>query len=414
MATTKIKCPVEGIIDLDRLPGVSPQEVRALIDAPEVQRLRRIKQLGFTELVYPSATHTRFAHSLGAFQGAQRTLTQLRTRGVEIPDEWYVATALACLLHDVGHGPFSHTFERITGEGHELRTQQILFERPRVPELLEQIGPGMGARVLQLIAGRIEPESLSFLADLVSSSLDCDRMDYLRRDALCTGASYGSFDRDWLIREMVPTRDGLAIAVIEKGRSAVEQYLIGRYHMFQNVYLHKTSRGFEGAFRALCRRVRALGPGALPEGTRALRLLHEPTLSLASFLELSDSSFLYEVEQLVEHEDRTLRDLARALHERQPLRQHTFLDEPEGLDELLMTRQEKAARAGLDPDTAVWTDAAQDVPYRPYAPESGRKGLRLLRRDGSIVDVTVLSPTIRALSQRMVVHRVYWLETESR
>jgi HD superfamily phosphohydrolase len=114
LATTKIKCPVEGIVDLDRLPGVPAAKVRRLIDSPELQRLRKIKQLGFTERVYPGATHTRFAHSLGAFQGAQRTLFQLRRGGCDIPDDWLTATAFACLLHDLGHGPFSHTFESIS------------------------------------------------------------------------------------------------------------------------------------------------------------------------------------------------------------------------------------------------------------------------------------------------------------
>ena len=148
MATTKIKCPVEGIIDLDRLPGVDTQKVVALIDAPEVQRLRRVRQLGFTEHVYPGATHTRFAESLGACQGAQRTLTRRRDLSDRIDDEWFVATALACRRHDVGHGPFSHTFESITKQPHEERTLELVRSGPRVPEILERIGPG---QVLSLI-----------------------------------------------------------------------------------------------------------------------------------------------------------------------------------------------------------------------------------------------------------------------
>ena len=153
MATTKIKCPVEGIIDLDRLPGVPPSRIEALIDAPEVQRLRRVRQLGFTEYVYPGATHSRFAHSLGAFQGAQRTLNRLQAASDRIDDDWFVATALACLLHDVGHGPFSHTFESITGQPHEERTLELVQKGPRVPELLEDIGAGQVDRVSQLLTG---------------------------------------------------------------------------------------------------------------------------------------------------------------------------------------------------------------------------------------------------------------------
>lgn len=421
MATTKIKCPVEGIIDLDRLPGVPPERVEALIDAPELQRLRRIKQLGFSELVYPGATHSRYAHSLGAYQGAQRTLTQLRLRGVDLPDEWYVATALACLLHDLGHGPFSHTFEAVTGQKHELRTQRLVQAGPRVPQLLEEIGPGTTERVLALLRAEIGEAQLRFLADLVSSALDCDRMDYLRRDALYTGAQYGTFDRDWLIREITPTDDGAAIVVIEKGRTAVEQYLIGRYHMFRNVYLHKTSRGFEGAFRMLCQRLKKLGPTALPAASRAFGALQGGSaLSDDHFLALSDTSFQAEIDLLVQHDDLTVRRLARALHDRIPLRQRTSRTDDDAtgtsavgdLDALREKRQEQAAEAGLDPDCAVWKDTAQDVPYRPYAPEEGRKGLRILRRDGALVDITEVSPSIRALSQKMVLRRVYWIGTD--
>jgi HD superfamily phosphohydrolase len=410
MATTKIKCPVEGIIDLDRLPGVPASRVESLIDAPEVQRLRRVRQLGFTEYVYPGATHTRFAHSLGAFQGAQRTLSRLRVVTDLIDDDWHVATSLACLLHDLGHGPFSHTFESITGQPHEERTLELVREGPRVPDLLEQIGCGQVDRVSQLLKGRMEDPRLGFLADLVSSALDCDRMDYLRRDALHTGASYGSFDRDWLIREMEPTSDGAAIVVIEKGRTAVEQYLIGRYHMFQNVYLHKTSRGFEGAFRMLCQRLVALGVDELPTASRAFRMLFEDVIGPADFLSLTDQSFLVELEWLLDHRDPTVRGLAQALHHRRPLRLQPLSASDEETARTQAERQESARKQGLDIETAVWIDTAADVPYRPYAPDLARKGLRIRRRDGSLVDVTELSPTLAALSERVAVQRLYWLD----
>ena len=415
MATTKIKCPVEGIIDLDRLPGVPAERVVALVDAPELQRLRRIRQLGFTEFVYPGATHTRFAHSLGAFQGAQRILTQLRAQKVDIPDEWFAATAIACLLHDLGHGPFSHTFERVVDQHHESRTEEIVRAGQCVPHELEAIASGMVDKVTQLLRHRVAEPSLRFLADLVSSALDCDRMDYLRRDALHTGAHYGAFDRDWLIREMMPTTDGDAMIVIEKGRTAVEQYLIGRYHMFQNVYLHKTSRGFEGAFRALCFRLRALGVEALPPHARGFAALFESPLSLDSFLGISDADFQVEIELLVEHEDKSVRGLARSLVLRRPLQQRNLsVDQLDGAaaEAWLAHQREGAQRAGLDPSTAVWEDAAEDVPYRPYSPTKGRPGLRVLRRDGALVDVTELSPSLAALAQKIVVRRAYWLDPQ--
>jgi HD superfamily phosphohydrolase len=188
----------------------------------------------------------------------------------------------------------------------------------------------------------------------------------------------------------------------------VEQYLIGRYHMFQNVYLHKTSRGFEGAFRQLCARLLVLGDESLPEPSRAFRMLFQDQIGVEDFLSLTDQSFLVELEWLLGHADPTTRGLAEALHHRRPLRRINVT----GSDAAPV--QEERARiaieSGLDPGTAVWLDTAADVPYRPYAPDLARKGLRIRRSDGSLVDVTELSPTIAALSKRVAVERVYWLD----
>ncbi len=414
MATTKIKDPVEGIIDLDRLPGVPAARVREVIDSMEMQRLRGIRQLGFSEWIYPGATHTRFAHSLGTFQGAQRTMRQLRAAGADIPDEWFVATALACLVHDLGHGPFSHTFEALAGRPHEEWTRRMIEEGPEIGERLEAVHPGTRGRVLQLLRNEVAEEGLAWLADLVSSSLDCDRMDYLRRDALYTGTHYGSFDRDWLIRAVLPSRDGRAILIDPKGTSAVEQYLIGRYHMFQNVYLHKTSRALETAFARLGERLRALGPGATPKSCPAFAVLHEDEITLSRYLALRDAHFLVELDRLAEHEDATVRALTRALRERRPPRAMTvYGEDPTALDEEMQRRREDARREGLDPPTAVWLDRAADVPYRPYAPQQGRKGLRVQDPGGGEPeDITHRSPTLRALARPVVVHRLYWITTE--
>jgi HD superfamily phosphohydrolase len=389
---------------------VSAESVRRVIDTPELQRLRQVKQLGFTELVYPGATHTRFAHSLGAFQGAQHSMRQLRVGGSEIPDEWFNATAFACLLHDLGHGPFSHTFESVAGRSHEAWTLDMIQSGPAIPKRLEEIQGGTGARVRQLLRGEVEVPELAWLADLVSSALDCDRMDYLRRDSLHTGTQYGSFDRDWLLRAMSPSRDGSAIVVLERGRSAVEQYLIGRYHMFQNVYLHKTSRGFETAFQGLCRRLQRLGPAALPRECRAMPVLYDQSLSLERYLTLTDAPFLVDFDALVQHEDATVRALVRALRHRIPLRANSSSEGAEALQDELDTRREQAAAQGLDPECAVWLDRAADVPYHPYSPQEGKKGLRVRRENGELVDITELSPTIAALARPVVTHRLYWID----
>jgi HD superfamily phosphohydrolase len=285
----------------------------------------------------------------------------------------------------------------------------LIAEGPAVPAALDDIHPRLGERVLQLLHGEVSEPRLRYLADLVSSSLDCDRMDYLRRDALYTGTQYGVFDRDWLIREMIPTADGEAIVVVEKGRTAVEQYLIGRYHMFQNVYLHKTSRGFETAFRGLCTRLQKLGVDALPSQSRAFRALLAPQMSLETFLQLNDLGFEAEFSLLLDAADPTVRAFARALDGRHPLRQRTSLTGPAELQNERTLRMEDARRRGLDPECAVWQDTAKDVPYHPYDPSGARRGLRVQRREGDLVDITDVSPTIRALAGPVEVHRLYWI-----
>ena len=139
-------------------------------------------------------------------------------------------------------------------------------------------------------------------------------------------------------------------------------------------------------------------------------MLFSDTIGIADFLSLTDQSFLVEMEWLLDHRDGTVRGLAGALHHRRPLRQQNLQGSAEQIARIHAERRELAQEQGLDVDTAVWIDTAADVPYRPYAPDLARKGLRIRRKDGSLVDVTELSPTLAALSERVAVQRLYWLE----
>ena len=205
-----------------------------LVEHPFFQRLRRIKQTGLTHYVYPGALHTRFAHALGAMHLMQKAIRVLRSKNVEITDDEAEAVCIAILLHDIGHGPFSHALEhKLVNVHHE--DLSILF----MEELNEQFD-GRLTLALQIFQNQ-HPKH--FLYQLVSGQLDMDRMDYLNRDSYFTGVSEGIIGYDRIIK-MLDVRDG-KLLVEEKGKYSIEKFLVSRRLMYWQVYLHKTSLAAE-------------------------------------------------------------------------------------------------------------------------------------------------------------------------
>ncbi|HYH83378.1 MAG TPA: HD domain-containing protein, partial [Longimicrobium sp.] len=219
----------------------------ALIDTPEFQRLRNIRQLGLAYLVYPGATHTRFDHALGVYHLARWAMGLLGERGelAGVDPHDCALVPYAALLHDVGHYPFSHALEELGGEwvpgNHEALTGRFL-SAPRIEQVLEGVAPGGRARVEALIRARSD----SPLQGLVSGSLDLDKIEYLNRDALFCGVPYGAVDVDRLLHALTLVRDPesgrLEIGIHEKGLSALESLLFAKYQMFRNVYWHHAVR----------------------------------------------------------------------------------------------------------------------------------------------------------------------------
>ena len=194
-----------------------------LIDAPEFQRLRRIRQLGLAYFAYQSAEHSRFTHSLGSFHLADRMIAKLRL-GYDIPAEAQTAVRVAALLHDIGHGPFSHVIESILGFHHEQFTiEAVLSSQTTVGRLLQEYSPQLVTDVAAMIRGDYRTLAL---AQLVSSQLDVDRMDYLLRDSLMTGAKYGIYDLEWIIKSIEIDEANDRLYVSAPGIYAVEDYLV--------------------------------------------------------------------------------------------------------------------------------------------------------------------------------------------
>jgi len=232
-----------------------------LVDTPVFQRLRYVRQLGLAYLVYPGATHTRFEHALGAYHLARLTISLLDERGEldGVPLEERAITQAAALLHDVGHYPFSHALEEIGALHHEEVATPLVL-RGQVAEMLTaMLGAGAPERVLALIRGTSD----SPLQGLISGSLDLDKIEYLKRDALMCGVPYGEIDVDRLLNSLVlvdePATSRRVIGVLEKGLSALESLLFAKYQMYRNVYWHHAVRSATAMYKRLVDEALAAG-----------------------------------------------------------------------------------------------------------------------------------------------------------
>ena len=266
-----------------------------LVDTRAFQRLRYVRQLGLAYLVYPGATHTRFEHALGAWHLAGRTIELLQARGdLKRQHEGEArVVATAALLHDIGHYPFSHALEEIGAPHHEDVAGALLTRGEIADVLRETIGKDAPERVVELIRGK----STNALQGLISGSLDLDKIEYLKRDALMCGVPYGEIDVDRLIHSLTlvtdPANGRTVIGVSEKGLAALESLLFAKYQMYRNVYWHHAVRSATAMYKRLV--ADAIESGALRVG------------ELASF---SDESLLHQLEE------RAPSPLLRGLRER--------------------------------------------------------------------------------------------------
>src|SRR2546421_12435993 len=284
--------PVHNIIRLRTDTDEGELMVR-LIDTAEFQRLRRIKQLGLGLYTYQGAEHSRFTHSLGAMHLMTRILKQLEDRH-SIGEEERATVRAAALLHDVGHGPFSHAMEKVLGVHHEQMTMAaVTSDETNLNAVLRSFSSDLPQRVASVIDGKFKPAAL---AQLVSSQLDVDRMDYLLRDSLMTGAKYGMYDLEWIINALAIDEEGDRIYVAARGLYAVEEYLQARYYMFRQVYFHRTLRSAEAVLRSILRRaLQLLEAGEevwYAPGTAFEKALRRESLSVAEHLEMDDSDVI--------------------------------------------------------------------------------------------------------------------------
>lgn len=399
--------PVHNLIGFDKERDALVLE---LIDTPQFQRLRNIRQLGVTSLVYPGATHTRFSHALGTAFLMKRVLEHFNELNPppalqRLLDEHRELLLAAALLHDLGHLPFSHLLEEFTRISHESWTVRIVSD-PHSPvhAVLAKANPNYPDHIVRLFNRTFQP---AFAVKLLSSQLDVDRMEYLLRDSLCTGVTYGYFDVNWLIHSLrlVEQRDDWELAIdLRKGLHAAEGYVLARYYMYQQVYHHKTARAADVMVRKTLQRAsELLRTGRDLATTPALqRLLTDPAaLTRDDHLRLDDTVIMTALQHWRESDDPILSDLARRFWERRLFKTLAMpLEEFTAWEGQL---RELATKTGFDPEYYLVLDRASDDPYTDRYFWSSREvgeNIFLVNDANELIELSQASDVIGALRNK--------------
>lgn len=379
-----------------------------VIQHPFFQRLRRIKQLGLTDFVYPGALHTRFHHAIGAMHLMTITLENLRSKGHHISDEEFEAAQLAILLHDIGHGPFSHTLEFSLLQG--IRHEEI--SRMIISRLNEELG-GKLTLAQKIFDGGYERQ---FFHELVASQLDIDRLDYLMRDSFFTGVSEGTIGADRIIKMLDVVDD--QIVVEEKGIYSIENFLSARRLMYWQVYLHKTSVGAEKMLIELIRRARKLTQqGANVQATPQFSFFLEQDISHKDFIEdpniidvfsiLDDTDIWASLKYWLNHEDPILQLLSSMLLQRR-LFKIRLSNEKILKSEVVGLREKVSEAFGISQSESKYFVGQGDVSNSAYIAEG--KTIKVLTKKGELIDVAQATdlPNIKAMSKIVKKHYLCW------
>ncbi|WP_019640039.1 HD domain-containing protein [Paenibacillus fonticola] len=374
---------------------VQDQLIWLLINTKEFQRLRRIRQLGTSYLTFHGAEHSRFSHSLGVYEITRRIISQFeRNAYPDWPREERLVALCAALLHDLGHGPFSHSIEQAFQMNHEDWTCRILLGDTEVGRVLKQMDEDFPAKVASVIRKDYENE---IVVNLVTSPLDADRMDYLLRDAYFTGVNYGTIDMDRILRMLRPYQG--RIVVKETGMHAVEDYLMSRYQMYWQVYFHPVTRSSEIILRQIFRRAKELYtsgysfaflPNPLPG-------LFNSDLTVQEYLLLDEALIQTSFMQWENEKDPVIRDLCTRFMDR---KLYKYVE----LESLDLGKIEEIREIfkdlGLHPEYDLEIDFPTDLPYDVSRPDEELRGkqILLLDKQDRLLEISEVSEIVRSIS----------------
>lgn len=385
---------------------VDNQIIMDLINTPEFQRLRRIKQLGTSSFTFHGAEHSRFGHCLGVYEITrqmcnyfQRNYPSQQPGDVLWDDHERPAALCAALLHDLGHGPYSHTFEHIFHTNHEQITRQLITDSStNINKILQRVSPDFPHQVASVIDHTYENPQV---VQMISSQVDADRMDYLQRDAYYTGTNYGKFDLDRVLHVMRPVKRGIAFEI--SGMHAVEDYIISRLQMYLQVYFHPVSRSMEVILDHLLMRAKHIyqHPNDFePDFTpHMLMPFFNGKFTSDDYLALDDGVLTTYFIHWTHSRDDILSDLASRFLNRRPFKSVIY---DQNTQKLLPTLRKLIQTAGFNSQYYTAVNDSFKLPYDTYHPQDSntQTQIELLQPNGDFIELSQVSTLVASVSGR--------------
>jgi HD superfamily phosphohydrolase len=388
--------PLHGAITLNGSDEVERLLIQ-LIDTPEFQRLRRIRQLDTANLTFHSGEGSRFTHSLGVMALTRRAFDRVTEQYQSLKAHRSVALVSA-LLHDLGHGAFSHAGEEIFGSQHEVWTIRLIQESA-IGDMLRKFDPNLPNK-LELVFKKKYP--VPMVSQLVSSQLDCDRLDYLQRDSYFTGVHYGHLDIDRILLALNYDPETQSLVITQKGLVAIEHYLTVRYFMYVQVYNHPKNLAARFVLGKIFERARVLlaAKKLTADQTVTTWLTQNlQTIDIKDYLAADDNVFMYHVHIWRNHDDKILADLCRRIQDRD-LFKGSEVSNIQDRESYIQEWQQKLIAIGLDPYYYCGVRVALTKGYTLY-----QQGIEIKTEHG-LQEISQLSPLVKSLAQPM---RKAWL-----
>lgn len=375
---------------------VDDQLILDLINSTEFQRLRRIKAMGVANSVFHGAEHTRFQHSLGTYEIARKLIESFQTN---YPDDWDSSqteiTLIAALLHDIGHGAYSHTFEELFDTNHEEYSQKIILDSStQINQILVDYDQTLPQKIADVIGHRYKNK---LVVSIISSQLDVDRMDYLLRDAYYSGAEYGLYDLERILRSAYPSPDGMLFNIT--ATHTIEDYVLSRYQMYLQVYFHPVSRGLESVLNSLLNRAKFIyskSPDEKYFPEIIANAFKGNQINLADYLQLDDAVFTTAFNLWRKHPDEILSDLAIRFLDRKPFKSISINDQDE--TETLTKFKQIAELNNFNPDYYIKINRAYNLAYKINIESNDNFEINLIDFDGQIVPLSKLSEPVKSIS----------------
>ena len=396
--------PIHGPIELN-LNDATDVLLAKIIDSKELQRLRRIHQMGLGSFTYHGAEHTRFGHSLGTLFIAKKMITHLSNNFPEIIN-FKTEILTSALIHDVGHGPFSHTSEKLISTAHEDWTKKIILGNSEINLLLKEYDTNLPGQIINLFEYKTNQ---TYLSQIVSSYVDCDRLDYLLRDSYYVGVPYGLTGSDRIIASLEIDEDSKRLVIKEStGLDTVIHYLHARYSMYQQVYQHKKNLACDFLLKKICERASGIKPKNISDPLFNW-LSNNKKMDIDTYLQIDDFLLISNIQSWANESgtDKLLIDLSKRLLSRKLFKSLEFRSgiAKDKINETLENIKPIAKTKGFDPDYYLGIEQSATKPYEPYEASLNKtsKAIFIKQQSGEIKELSSISGLVKALSQENIV-----------